>query len=216
VPHFAEVDAQSPRISAFSLVDIWPNYTKIWKMQGTQFRQTCTLATPSLSHLCARYLQTRFRIELEARRTPAVGASMAPPAQPLLLPVSLGSELDRIALALVDAFLNPGKCFLLVDHAYRQAEAALAVKIDWDFSRYVDELPKQPTFSDEGTASATFPPSKEIRLLDKYPPLNGVKISKPCIIIDKQGIIMLWYLPGILNDSRQVGPLNLVRSPPKM
>ena len=185
-------------------------------MQATQCPQTIALTPPSLSHLCARYLQTRFRIELNARRTPMISASAAPPAQPLLLPVSLGSELDRIALTLVDAFLNPGKYFPLVDHTYRRAEAALAVKIDWDFSRYVDELPKQPTFLDEGTASGTFPPNKETRLLDKYPPLNGVKISKPCIIIDKQGIIMLWYLPGILNDSRQVGPLNLVRSPPKM
>ena len=185
-------------------------------MQATQFPQTRALAPASLSHLCARYLQSRFRIELDARRTPAIAASMAPPAQPLLLPVSLGSELDRIALTLVDAFLNPGKYFPLVDHTYRQAEAALAVKIDWDFSRYVDELPKQPTFLDEGAVSATVPQSKEIRLLEKYPPLNGVKISKPCIIVDKQGIIMLWYLPGILNDSRQVSPLDFIRSPPKI
>src|SRR5260370_38944359 len=27
----------------------------------------------------------------------------------------------------------------------------------------------------------------------------------PCIIVDIQGIIMAWYLPGILIDSRQVG-----------
>ena len=141
---------------------------------------------------------------------------MALPAQPLLLPVSLGSELNQIALTLVDAFLNPSKYFQLVDHTYHQAEAALAVKIDWDFSCYVDELPKQPTFLDEGVVLVTVPQSKEIRLLEKYPPLNGVKILKPCIIVDKQGIIMLWYLPGILNDSRQVNPLNFIQSLPKI
>jgi hypothetical protein len=140
---------------------------------------------------------------------------MAPPALPLLLPISLVSELDRIALTLVNAFLNPGKYFPVVDHTYRQAEPTLAVKIDWDFSRYLDELPKQPTFLDEGKSPATVPRSKEIRLLEKYPPLNWVRISKPCIIIDKQGIIMLWYLPGILNEPRQVGPINLVRLLPK-
>jgi hypothetical protein len=31
--------------------------------------------------------------------------------------------------------------------------------------------------------------------------------STPCIIIDAQGIIMAWYLPKILSDSRQVGLL---------
>jgi hypothetical protein len=141
---------------------------------------------------------------------------MVSPAQPLMLPVSLGSELDRIALTLVDVFLNPGKYFPLVDHTNRQAEATLAVKIDWDFSRYIEELPKQPAFSEKDVVSGTVPKSKENRLLEKYPPLSGVKISKPCIIIDKQGIIMVWYLPGILNDSRQVGPFNLVRLPPKI
>jgi len=29
--------------------------------------------------------------------------------------------------------------------------------------------------------------------------------SRPCIIVDIYGNILTWYLPGILEDSRQVG-----------
>ena len=35
---------------------------------------------------------------------------MTPEAPPLMLPIPLTSELDRIALILVDAFLTRGEC----------------------------------------------------------------------------------------------------------
>lgn len=41
--------------------------------------------------------------------------------------------------------------------------------------------------------------------------MNKVTLSKPCIIHDMHGVVLTWYLPGILNDSRQVGLFNLVR-----
>jgi hypothetical protein len=51
--------------------------------------------------------------------------------------------------------------------------------------------------------------AKEASLKREYPPLNKVKASKPCIVVDAHGIILAWYLPGILNDSRQVGLFTL-------
>jgi hypothetical protein len=68
---------------------------------------------------------------------------------------------------------------------------------------YADKLPKGPTNS--GTKAGQ--QSKD-RMRNKYPPEENsaakVPISSPCIIVDMQGIILAWYLPRILNRSRQV------------
>ena len=61
-------------------------------------------------------------------------------------------------------------------------------------------LPKKPSKS--GTKASN---EKEASLRWRYPPLNGDTASLPCIIVDMQGIILAWYLSGILTDSRQVG-----------
>ncbi|KAF8262444.1 hypothetical protein EI94DRAFT_1704761 [Lactarius quietus] len=107
---------------------------------------------------------------------------MTPHLPPLMLLVPLMSELDRIALILADEFL---------DH-----------EIDWDAMHYVDRLPRKPANSR----------SKNVRdtvgsLRRRYLPLDSlaaeIPISKPCIIVDMQGVILAWYLPGILKDSRQ-------------
>ena len=72
-------------------------------MQPSDNFQTPKLTPLSLSHLCAKYLRSRFRNKLSERSS---GASAMPLAQPLMLPVALASELDMIAATLVDAFLN--------------------------------------------------------------------------------------------------------------
>ena len=50
---------------------------------------------------------------------------------------------------------------------------------------------------------------KEGSLKEQYHPLEAVIASTLCIIVDMQGIILAWYLPGILSDSRQVGLFSL-------
>jgi hypothetical protein len=80
---------------------------------SSEVPQTPTLTPLGLAHLCARYLQTNFKIELSnarSRSSQPIGASMVPPARrALLLPLRLTLELDCIALTLVKAFLNPGR-----------------------------------------------------------------------------------------------------------
>jgi hypothetical protein len=71
--------------------------------------------------------------------------------------------------------------------------------VEWDVTRYAERLPKKP--SKPGTKASN---EREASLRRRYPPLNGVTASIPCIIVDMQGIILAWYLPGILTDSRQV------------
>jgi hypothetical protein len=77
-------------------------------MQASQDPQTPMITALSLSYLCAGHLQMQFRFKLNAR-SQSIGASAAPPVPPLLLPVRLVKELDRMALTLVNAFLNPGQ-----------------------------------------------------------------------------------------------------------
>jgi hypothetical protein len=88
-------------ISAPSVASTNPLDTQ--RMQTSRIRQIPALSPSSLSHLCARYLQVQFRNKLNGRSS---GAFVSPPAQPLMLPVALASELDIIATVLVDAFSN--------------------------------------------------------------------------------------------------------------
>jgi len=72
--------------------------------------------------------------------------------------------------------------------------------VEWDAMHYAEWLPKKPSKS--GTKASN---EKEASLRQRYPPLNGVTTSTPCIIVDMQGIILAWHLSGILTNSRQVG-----------
>ena len=72
--------------------------------------------------------------------------------------------------------------------------------MEWDVTCYAEMLPKKPSKS--GTKASN---EKEASLRWWYPLLNGDTASLPCIIVDMQGIILAWYLSGILTDSRQVG-----------
>ncbi|KAH9026115.1 hypothetical protein EDB85DRAFT_1893533 [Lactarius pseudohatsudake] len=124
----------------------------------------------------------KFQFKLDEHSSELIGAAMVPQA-PLMLPVHLISELDQMALTLVDAFMN-------------------CVKIEWDATRYVDKLPKKP--ARPGTAATK---AQEAIMRRQYPPWNdsaaNIPISRPCIVVDMQGVILAWYLPGILTDSRQ-------------
>ncbi|KAF8266108.1 hypothetical protein EI94DRAFT_1701993 [Lactarius quietus] len=67
---------------------------------------TCTLAPLSLSNLCAEYLKDQFQFRLNVHSSDANTVATTPALPPLMLPVPLTSELDRIAVTLVDAFMN--------------------------------------------------------------------------------------------------------------
>jgi hypothetical protein len=80
----------------------------------------------------------------------------------------------------------------------------LAVVVNWDAQRYASRLPKKAPNKETKSSQ-----ERETSLRKRYPPLNGVEVSKPCIIVDMHGVILAWYLPGILKDPRQVGMLTL-------
>src|SRR5258708_28535968 len=76
--------------------------------------------------------------------------------------------------------------------------------VGWDVTCYAERLLRKPSKS--GTKASN---EREASLKWQYPPLNEVTASMPCIIVDMQGIIMAWYLPGILTNSRQVSLFTL-------
>ena len=74
--------------------------------------------------------------------------------------------------------------------------------MEWDITRYTDKLPQWPANSGMKATQAT-----EASLRQWYPLNDSATkgpISRPCIIVDMQGIILAWYLPGILKDSWKV------------
>ncbi|KAI9430701.1 hypothetical protein H4582DRAFT_2063488 [Lactarius indigo] len=157
-------------------------------MQAFQLPQACTLSPLSLSHLCAKYLCAQFQYKLNQRSSQPISVAKAPQA-PLMLLVPLISELDQIALT-------------LTGHSDIYPETIQAVQINWDITHYADKLPMKP--NNPGTQVSK---QKEASLKRQYPLLEGtaaaLTISRPCIVIDNQGMILAWHLPGILNDSWQ-------------
>jgi hypothetical protein len=72
--------------------------------------------------------------------------------------------------------------------------------MDWDATYYSESLGNR-AFKTNTKAGL----KKEKALRELYSPRNGDRITKPCIVTDMHGVILVWYLPGILDDSRQVG-----------
>ena len=69
--------------------------------------------------------------------------------------------------------------------------------VDWSADEYAQSLSPRCTGQNMKVES---------RLLQEFPPLfTPTRLeTEPCIIIDKDGRILLWYLPGILTKKRVV------------
>ena len=65
--------------------------------------------------------------------------------------------------------------------------------------RYSDGLPKNSPNPESETSK-----KKEAARRRRYPPeKKTVTVSMPCVVVDMHGIILTWYLPGILTKIRQ-------------
>ena len=77
------------------------------------------------------------------------------------------------------------------------------VKLGWDAQCYSQRLPKG--LLREGSKADR---DLKASLRKQYPPVEDTAVkTRPCIIVDLHGVILAWYLPGILSNSRQVGLL---------
>jgi hypothetical protein len=76
-----------------------------------------------------------------------------------------------------------------------------AVRLPWSIEEYAGQLSRSQNI---GT------PENEARLKEKFPPIykaiNGLLPlqDEPCIVMDSQNIIVLWYMPDALSKRRNV------------
>ncbi|KAG1786734.1 uncharacterized protein HD556DRAFT_1449392 [Suillus plorans] len=82
---------------------------------------------------------------------------------------------SHLARILADAYLNP-------------------VTINFDMTRYSEVLQKQ----ERGVN-----PGREEFLLTRYPPDREIILECPAVVLDKFGLIVLWYLPGTIDAAIQ-------------
>lgn len=57
----------------------------------------------------------------------------------------------------------------------------------------------------KGTRCSGMNEEVERRLRRLFPPGTTEMIAEPCVVVDSKGIILLWFLPGLLHRKRQVG-----------
>jgi hypothetical protein len=51
----------------------------------------------------------------------------------------------------------------------------------------------------------------EDRLLKLFPPGVNEMVDTPCVVVDLDGVILLWYLPGLVSLKRGVSELTVWR-----
>jgi hypothetical protein len=72
-------------------------------------------------------------------------------------------------------------------------------KTNWSVKDYVEELKNWPRCTGMND-------TLEAELIKRFPPVEKQERDEylPCTIGDKDGYVMMWYLPGILSEHRQV------------
>lgn len=140
----------------------------------------------------SEYLEAVFKTE--------IGLGNAVPV-PSMLSFEEAVECQRLAKCLGIAFQTKSeKPTLCIVHSLTTESSAI-VRVPWSAEEYISELPCRPR---------GFHSDVEERLANLFPPLFQPplpEMTKPCIIVDSCGVILLWYLPGILSQERQVGSL---------
>lgn len=102
-------------------------------------------------------------------------------------------ECDRAVRVLASAFKNQSLC-LIFPSTLRNTHDWI-VKTTWDIDRYCDFL---------GTKQSGQNAKVEDELLKKFPPLfrPNKLLEEPALITDMHGVGMLWFLPGLLTETR--------------
>lgn len=70
--------------------------------------------------------------------------------------------------------------------------------MNWSVVDYLAELGRRNKRC-RGTNAAL-----ELEMLRLFPPPESELISAPCVVVDSEGRILLWYLPGLIGLKRQV------------
>ena len=127
------------------------------------------------------------------------------PAPPNHLDATMAADCRAVAQVLGQAVSK--KCLSSFLPWFRWEVLTLAPdQLKWDAHQYADDAPKVSPYRAQ----------REDRLLHLYPPLIPAAevigrteplpvIDRPAIIVDKSGNALMWSLPGIIPQHRQVG-----------
>ena len=70
--------------------------------------------------------------------------------------------------------------------------------MNWTVQEYVAELCRRNKRC-QGRNEAL-----EAEMMELFPPDEEELVADPCVVVDSEGTILMWYLPGILCSRRQV------------
>lgn len=135
----------------------------------------------------AEFVERSFRLR--------IGPSPEVAIPPITFSVDMAEDAERLTCALVAAFGNRRRLFQLPTASVL---IPFAVYTSWSVLDYCKSLSKRCTgMNDEAEAAllASFPPI--------FPTLT-ICPPDPMTVVDSNGIILLWYLPGALSNQRQV------------
>ena len=75
---------------------------------------------------------------------------------------------------------------------------AIIVSVQWDAVRYDDRITIRCTGQN---------PAAEATIMENYPPIYSPPARRPAeatAVVDRNGVILFWYLPSVLTIGRQV------------
>jgi hypothetical protein len=101
----------------------------------------------------------------------------------------------QLSRVLSQAYLNPSQ-YPKFSPRYLLIDAYHLVRLDVDLIRYNEALDKHQSGLNE---------KLEQTLFEKFPPSFATIVDVPCVFIDAGGRVLLWYLPGAINNMIRVG-----------
>jgi hypothetical protein len=106
-------------------------------------------------------------------------------------------EFHHVVMVVIAAILNPCKHIPCSINRFSDSYS-FAVETDWDVKRYADRV-KNSQVNDDGHLSLA-----DMGLSKYFPQANFGDINLPATILDREGRIIAWHLPGIMSQSRVV------------
>jgi hypothetical protein len=98
------------------------------------------------------------------------------------------------------AYLNPSESSIPSTVIGRLTSCE--VKLPWSIQEYAQELTPQQNIST---------PEREAMIATKFPPLFSATeggllplVDVPCTVVDSEGIIVMWYMPGAMTSDTHV------------
>ena len=106
-------------------------------------------------------------------------------------------ELHFAVKVIKQAVQNKSTC-KLIDNISNLMDKELLGQLKWSVIDYVEAL------SAMGTRCTGTQEHVEGRLRELFPPAEAEIMTSPTVIVDSEGIILVWFLPGLMSMNRQV------------